>query len=88
MSSSIPTPEDIEARLSSTNTGLRNRVIAVLDGAKSMKGIAVKIGDASEAEVKRVTAELEKHWRVTKGDVQGTPALLLAPKAAPAAPGK
>ena len=84
MSSSIPTPEDIEARLSSTNTGLRDRVIGVLDGAKSLKDFAVKIGNASEAEVKRVTAELEKSWRVTKGEVQGAPALILAPKTADA----
>lgn len=85
MNSSIPTPEDIQARLSNENTGLRDRVIAVLNGAKSLSGIAVKIGSAGETEVKRVTAELEKNWRVTKGEVQGAPALLLAPKgAAPA----
>ena len=75
----IPTPADIEARLSAENTGLRDRVIAVLDGAKKTTGVAVKIGSAGEAEVKRITKELEQHWRVALGEVEGAKVLLLTP---------
>lgn len=77
----IPTPQQIEDRLSTENTGLRDRVLAVLEGAKKTTGLAVKVLGASDAEIARVTKELAQHWNVSAGTAAGEKVLLLSPKA-------
>lgn len=83
----IPTPQQVEARLLTADTGLRDRVIGAIEAAASTRDIKVKVQEAGADEIARVIRELERDWLVTGPGTFGgddRPVLVLNPKATPA----
>ena len=83
----IPTPKQVEDRLRTPDTGLRDRVIAALEETTTTRNIVVKVQDARAPELARVADELAKDWKVTSDELGGKKVLILNPKEPPAPKG-
>lgn len=88
--SDIQSPHDVQARLASASTGLRERAIEMISSSKTLiGGIIVKIQTAGPDEVDAVMRELStRGWSVSRGSSAGSPVLVLAVPAAPEHPGE
>jgi len=77
----IPTPKQVDDRLRTPNTGLRDRVLAAIEEAKTPRGIVVKVHGAGDVEGGSVVRELEgSGWSVRHSDVHGKHVIILNPK--------